>query len=75
MTSISSSLPSNKPAGAEDPWSKTVSDLEKSNMINIIPYEVHLDYDYWDYRKSAQIFDSTHANPFRRDCQCCSSSD
>jgi tRNA (guanine37-N1)-methyltransferase len=29
-----------------------VSELEKSNMINIIPYEVDLDYDYWDYRKS-----------------------
>lgn len=39
--------------GAEYPWSKTVSELEKANMINIIPYEVHLDYDYWDYRKSA----------------------
>lgn len=38
--------------GAEYPWSKTVSELEKSNMINIIPYEVHLDYDYWDYRTS-----------------------
>jgi hypothetical protein len=24
-------------------------------MINIIPYEVHLDYDYWDYRKSTMI--------------------
>lgn len=38
--------------GAEHPWSKTVSELEKSNMIDIIPYDVHLDYDYWDYRKS-----------------------
>jgi tRNA (guanine37-N1)-methyltransferase len=45
-------LPSDKSAGVEYPWSKTVSELEKSNMINIIPYEVHLDYDYWDYRKS-----------------------
>ena len=43
---------SNEFSGADYPWSKTVSELEKSNMINIIPYEVHLDYDYWDYRTS-----------------------
>jgi hypothetical protein len=65
MTSTCSSLSFNKPVGAEDPWSKTVSELEKSNMINIIPYEVHLDYDYWDYRKSAQMFDIPQANPIR----------
>jgi hypothetical protein len=52
MTSICLELPSDKSTGAEYPWSKTVSELQKSNMINIIPYEVHLDYDYWDYRKS-----------------------
>ncbi|KAH0371883.1 hypothetical protein KCU65_g1616, partial [Aureobasidium melanogenum] len=39
--------------GADYPWSRTVSELEKSNMINIIPYEVHLDYDYWDYQEIA----------------------
>lgn len=47
---------SNKSTGADYPWSKTVSELEKSNMINIIPYEVHLDYDYWDYRTSTENF-------------------
>lgn len=51
MTLIGFAFISDKSIGAEYPWSKTVSELEKANMINIIPYEVHLDYDYWDYRK------------------------
>jgi len=52
MTLIAFASPSNGFTGADYPWSKTVSELEKANMINIIPYEVHLEYDYWDYRKS-----------------------
>jgi len=52
MTLIAFAPSSNESTGAEYPWSKTVSELEKANMINIIPYEVHLEYDYWDYRKS-----------------------
>ncbi|KEQ80803.1 hypothetical protein M438DRAFT_280849 [Aureobasidium pullulans EXF-150] len=38
---------------ADYPWSKTVAELEKSNMINIVPYEINLDYDYWDYQDIA----------------------
>ncbi|KAI5212504.1 hypothetical protein E4T38_00512 [Aureobasidium subglaciale] len=38
---------------ADYPWSKTVSEMEKSNMIKVVPYEISLDYDYWDYQDIA----------------------
>lgn len=24
-------------------------------MINIVPYEINLDYDYWDYRRHINV--------------------
>jgi len=50
VTINTSRLSTKTSSGADYPWSKTVAELEKSNMINIVPYEINLDYDYWDYR-------------------------
>lgn len=30
-------------------WSSTIQDLIKDERISVIPYTLHLDYDYWDY--------------------------
>lgn len=37
--------------GDKKPWSTKVSELVNANLINVIPYELKIDYDYWTYRK------------------------
>ena len=39
--------------GQPRPWSKTVQRLTRENLISIVPYELHLDYDYWTYHDIA----------------------
>lgn len=39
--------------GAEWPWSPTVAKLETEHAIEVIPYDLHLDYDYWTYHEIA----------------------
>ena len=35
----------------ESTWSPTISDLVKSQDISIVPFDLELDYSYWQYRK------------------------
>ena len=41
--------PEVKDDGSRWPWSPKVEELQKQNLINVIPYDLHLDYDYWTY--------------------------
>ncbi|GAB7352774.1 hypothetical protein MBLNU459_g3121t1 [Dothideomycetes sp. NU459] len=41
--------------GDKHPWSPKVTELAKDNLINVIPYEVKLDYDYWTYHENDEI--------------------
>lgn len=48
--------------GQEWPWSSTVADLERDQLINVIPYELNLDYDYWTYRMRLHFSDVDCSN-------------
>lgn len=35
-------------------WSPKISELVKSSQIDLTPYNLKIDYDYWNYRKYVQ---------------------
>lgn len=35
--------------GHDWPWSPKVDELQEANRIKVIPYQLSLDYDYWNY--------------------------
>lgn len=45
--------PETRDSGEPYPWSPKVSELVEDNLINVIPYELHLTYDYWNYHEIA----------------------
>ncbi|KAF2225458.1 Met-10+ like-protein-domain-containing protein [Elsinoe ampelina] len=40
--------------GQEWPWTPLVGQLEKDDLIKLIPYDLHLDYNYWTYQDISQ---------------------
>lgn len=45
--------PELRDTGDRLPWSPKVSELVKDQVISVIPFELHLDYDYWNYHEIA----------------------
>jgi tRNA (guanine37-N1)-methyltransferase len=37
-----------------DTWGKVLKEAVAKNELSVIPYELHLDYDFWDYRDVMQ---------------------
>ena len=35
-------------------WSPKLSELIKTSQVNLLPYDLILDYDYWNYRMYVQ---------------------
>lgn len=35
-------------------WSPKLSELVKASHVNLLPYNLELDYDYWNYRMYVQ---------------------
>ena len=41
-------------------WSPKLSELIRTSQVSLLPYDLKLDYDYWNYRMYMQ-----HGNDFR----------
>lgn len=35
--------------GSQWSWSATLDELKEANLIKVVPYDLQLDYDYWNY--------------------------
>ena len=35
-------------------WGPRLSELVKESQVSLVPYELKLDYDYWNYRMYVQ---------------------
>ena len=35
-------------------WSPKLSELIKTSQVSLLPYDLKLDYDYWNYRMYVQ---------------------